>query len=297
MSNAHSIKNVPDHRWSSPVEIQTVSDQTLGTAALTFNQDDGEPTIKVLTYGPEAHGTECFFIVELGSNNAPTPVLAFRLGDYAPVGPDILQRFWFSAQGDAPVSESPNPPSITATLPERQVNDKHDNECPIAAALIHATALRLNYHEIQNLRNNYKNVLPRPSDSKLAARAALLAENALSRYAPEALLSQNKPLAAHIILDEPDRNRAATLAEELGTAMSHQTKSLGDPYTQHPHPRHAAALACIHAAKAHREALQSPPYQNLPTTAPPPWPTGPTPPAPAPLPEINSLLRQMTALR
>lgn len=109
MSNAHSIKNVPDHRWSSPVEIQTVSDQTLGTAALTFNQDDGEPTIKVLTYGPEAHGTECFFIVDLGSNNAPTPVLAFRLSDYAPVGPDILQRFWFSAQGDAPVSESPNP--------------------------------------------------------------------------------------------------------------------------------------------------------------------------------------------
>ena len=145
------------------------------------------------------------------------------------------------------------------------MNDKHDNECPIAAALIHATALRLNYHEIQNLRNNHKNVLPCPSDSKLAARAALLAENALSKYAPEALLSQNKPLAAHIILDEPDRNRAATLAEELGTAMSHQTKSLGDPYTQHPHPRHAAALACIHAAKAHREALQAPPYQNLPT--------------------------------
>ena len=56
------------------------------------------------------------------------------------------------------------------------MNDKHDNECPIAAALIHATALRLNYHEIQNLRNNHKNVLPRPSDSKLAARAALLAE-------------------------------------------------------------------------------------------------------------------------
>ena len=31
------------------------------------------------------------------------------------------------------------------------MNSKQDTECPIATALIHATALRLNFHEIQNL--------------------------------------------------------------------------------------------------------------------------------------------------
>ena len=138
------------------------------------------------------------------------------------------------------------------------MNSKQDTECPIATALIHATALRLNFHEIQNLRNTHKKVLARTSKKQLIARDALLAHTALSKYAPQALLAQTKTLAARIIMDEPNHDRAATLAEELGTAMSHQTKGLTDPYTQHPHPKHAA------------QPYSPRPIRTCPTTVPPP---------------------------
>ena len=176
------------------------------------------------------------------------------------------------------------------------MNSKQDTECPIATALIHATALRLNFHEIQNLRNTHKKVLARTSKKQLIARDALLAHTALSKYAPQALLAQTKTLAARIIMDEPNHDRAATLAEDLGTAMSHQTKGLTDPYTQHPHPKHAAALACIHAARAHRAALQPPPYQNLPYHGAAALAYWADATVSRTLPELNSLLRQLAAL-
>ena len=63
-----------------------------------------------------------------------------------------------------------------------------------------------------------------------------------------------------------------------------------------PHPKHAAALACIHAARAHRAALQPPPYQNLPYHGAAALAYWADATGSRTLPELNSLLRQLAAL-
>ena len=93
---------------SQPVPVCTIYGQTLGTATVSFREDDGATDIQVVQYDGPERGIECFCIVEINQQDlSPRRVLAFENGYFAPVGDDSLDwHFLQPAPQNSPV-ESP----------------------------------------------------------------------------------------------------------------------------------------------------------------------------------------------
>lgn len=84
-----------------PVPIIDNEGQEIGTATVAFDQDVGTATMRVVDYGEQAHGKECFFVVETENDGSPRRVLAFQIGQYAPVGPEEYYIVYFATDGGA----------------------------------------------------------------------------------------------------------------------------------------------------------------------------------------------------